>query len=65
MVAKVAFMPESGLITPRQFGPMMRMLAFWASTSSCRSSSAPSGPDLLEAGRDYDGALARRFRRIR
>ena len=48
VVAKVAFMPDSGLITPRQFGPMMRMLAFCASTSSCRSSSAPSGPISLK-----------------
>ena len=48
VVAKVAFMPESGLITPRQFGPMIRILAFCASTSSCRSSSAPSGPISLK-----------------
>src|ERR1039458_8112591 len=53
VVAKVAFIPESGLITPRQFGPMIRILAFCASTSSCRALRSY----LLEAGRDHDGAL--------
>src|ERR1035441_752804 len=48
VVANVAFIPDSGLITPRQFGPMMRIFAFCASTSSCRSSSAPSGPISLK-----------------
>jgi hypothetical protein len=47
-VAKVAFIPESGLITPRQLGPMMRMLAFCASTSNWRSMAAPSGPISLK-----------------
>ena len=57
VVAKVAFRPESGLITPRQFGPMMRILPLRASASTCRSSSDAGRPDLLEAGRDDDGAL--------
>ena len=48
VVAKVAFMPESGLMTPRQFGPMTRMPASCASFSNCRSNSAPSGPISLK-----------------
>ena len=48
VVAKVAFRPESGLITPRQLGPMTRMPAACASSSSCRSRAAPSGPISLK-----------------
>ena len=47
-VAKVAFRPVSGLITPRQLGPMMRMLPRRASAIIWRSSSAPSGPISLK-----------------
>ena len=42
--ANVAFNPTRGAITPRQFGPMIRMLPFRASSSTCRSSSRPCGP---------------------
>ena len=48
VVAKVAFRPESGLITPRQLGPITRMSAACASSSTCRSSAAPSGPISLK-----------------
>ena len=47
VVAKVAFIPESGLITPRQFGPITRMFALRASSSSRTSRAAPSGPISL------------------
>ncbi len=45
--AKVAFNPMIGLITPRQFGPITRILpAVIAATS--RSSAMPSGPASLK-----------------
>ena len=47
VVANVAFMPVSGLITPRQFGPITRMFALRASSRSLTSSAAPSGPISL------------------
>ncbi len=48
VVAKVAFMPVSGAITPRQLGPMTRMPAACAAARSCCSSAAPSGPISLK-----------------
>jgi hypothetical protein len=45
--AKVALSPDSGLITPRQFGPITRILPRPASSRSCRSSAAPSAPTSL------------------
>ena len=48
VVAKVAFRPVSGLITPRQLGPITRMLAACASSSSWCSRAAPSGPISLK-----------------
>ena len=58
--ANVAFNPVTGLITPRQLGPMSRMPYRRAASTAWRSSSAPSGADLLEARRDDDhGADAR------
>src|ERR671911_350097 len=46
--AKVALRPVSGFITPRQLGPMMRMRPCCASSRTCLSSSAPSGPVSLK-----------------
>ena len=46
--AKVALRPVSGLITPRQFGPMMRMRPRRASASTFASSSTPAGPVSLK-----------------
>ena len=48
VVAKVAFNPARGLITPRQLGPMMRMRPRLASSSTWRSSSAPALPASLK-----------------
>ncbi len=45
--AKVAFTPVGGIMMPRQLGPMIRMPAARAFSTSCRSSSAPSGPVSL------------------
>ena len=36
-LANVAFSPVSGLITPRQFGPMTRIRPRRASSTTCRS----------------------------
>ena len=47
VVANVAFRPEVGLITPRQFGPMIRMFPRRACASSWRSNSTPAGPVSL------------------
>src|SRR5579871_152714 len=47
VVAKVAFNPVSGAITPRQLGPMTRTLPARASSRTCRSKAAPSGPISL------------------
>src|ERR1022692_4969738 len=55
--AKVALSPVRGLITPRQLGPMMRMLPRRASNRVWRSSSSPAGTDLLEARRNTDAGL--------
>src|SRR5262245_23544781 len=46
--AKVAFRPLTGLITPRQFGPMMRRLPRRASARIWRSRSRPTAPDSLK-----------------
>ena len=46
--AKVAFKPDTGLMTPRQFGPMSRMSWARAWSTSARSSAAPSGPTSLK-----------------
>src|SRR5579871_2764400 len=48
VVANVAFKPVSGHITPRQFGPITRILAARASSSTCCSSAAPAGPTSLK-----------------
>ena len=45
--AKVAFSPVTGLMTPRQLGPMTRTPCLRASSTTWRSSSAPSGPTSL------------------
>ena len=42
--AKVALRPLVGLMTPRQFGPTMRMPPRRASANTRASSSAPAGP---------------------
>ena len=46
--AKVALRPVVGFITPRQLGPMMRIRPRRASSRTCSSSSAPSGPVSLK-----------------
>ena len=46
--AKVALKLETGLITPRQFGPTTRIPPFRASSSTCRSSASPSAPSSLK-----------------
>jgi hypothetical protein len=45
--AKVALSPETGFITPRQFGPITRIFPRRAAASTCRSSSTPAGPISL------------------
>ena len=45
--ANVAFRPDTGLMTPRQLGPMRRMSWARACSTSARSSAAPSGPTSL------------------
>ena len=45
--AKVALNFARGDITPRQFGPTMRMLPRRASASTCSSSAAPAAPISL------------------
>ena len=55
--AKVAFSPCSGLITPRQLGPTMRMSAAARLGQDLAFQFAPGGADLLEAGRNHDGGL--------
>jgi hypothetical protein len=42
--AKVALRPVVGFMTPRQLGPMIRIRPRRASSRTCVSSSAPSGP---------------------
>ena len=42
--AKVAFSPVTGHITPKQFGPMMRIRVGRAAERTCRSSSNPRWP---------------------
>ena len=44
--ANVAFSPFKGFITPRQFGPMMRIRP-WAFSRISASKAAPSGPNSL------------------
>ena len=46
--AKVALKPEFGLITPKEFGPIIRIRPRRASSSTRSSSSAPSGPVSLK-----------------
>ena len=46
--AKVAFNLLLGTITPKQFGPTMRMPALLASSKTWRSSSTPTGPISLK-----------------
>src|SRR5215210_7377302 len=46
--AKVALRPLTGLITPRQLGPTMRILPRLASSRTCCSSSAPTSPASLK-----------------
>ena len=48
VVAKVAFRPLWGFITPRQLGPMIRMAPFLASSMTLCSSSTPAGPVSLK-----------------
>ena len=48
VLAKVAFRPLWGIITPRQLGPMRRILPLRASAKTCRSSSTPAGPVSLK-----------------
>ena len=54
--AKVAFSPVSGLITPRQFGPMTRILAAPRLFQELLLELGALRPDLLEAGGDDDRA---------
>ncbi len=46
--ANVAFTPVTGFITPKQFGPMMRMPPRRACSSTWRSNSTPAGPVSLK-----------------
>ena len=46
--ANVALNFKPGTITPRQFGPTMRMWPRRASSKTCCSSAAPSGPISLK-----------------
>src|ERR1044071_1986028 len=46
-LAKVAFNPLRGFMTPRQFGPIIRIFPRRAWTMTCRSRSAPEGPISL------------------
>jgi len=48
VLAKVAFSPVMGFMTPRQLGPMMRMWPLRAILRICCSSAAPSGPVSLK-----------------
>ena len=59
--ANVAFRPVTGLMTPRQLGPMMRIGPRRASSRTSRSSATPAAR-LLEARRDDDRACHRRRR---
>ena len=54
--AKVALRPVSGLITPRQFGPMTRMPPRRAVGEDLALQLRALRADLLEAGRDDDRA---------
>ena len=56
VVAKVAFRPESGLITPRQLGPTTRMLAGLRLVQQLALQRRALRPDFLEAGRNHDRA---------
>ena len=62
-LAKVALMPVSGLITPRQLGPMMRMRRGAGRGENFLLQLGAFRADLLEAGRDDDGALDAGLRR--
>ena len=53
--AKVAFKPMCGIITPRQFGPMMRIGP--RASADLLFQLAPAVADLLEAGGDDDRAF--------
>ena len=55
VAANVAFSPVTGLITPRQLGPMIRIFPGRAS-SRFAFEFAPARPGLLEACGDDDGA---------
>ncbi len=46
--ANVAFIRSIGFMIPRQFGPMTLMPYRRAASSTCRSSSTPSGPISLK-----------------
>ena len=59
--ANVALSPLHGAITPRQFGPMSRILPRRASASTSDSSAMPRGPDFLESGGNDDGAIDARL----
>ena len=65
VVAKVAFRPVSGLITPRQLGPMTRMLARLRLRQQLALQRRAFRADFLEAGRDHDGAAHAVLRRTR
>ena len=45
--AKLAFSPVTGLMIPRQFGPMMRNVVPLMMSMSCASSATPGGPISL------------------
>ena len=47
VLAKVAFNPLCGTITPRQFGPTIRILPLRASSMTCCSNSTPAAPVSL------------------
>ena len=48
LAAKVALRPTCGRITPRQFGPMIRILPRRACARTCFSSSTPASPHSLK-----------------
>ena len=55
--ANVALRPVGGRITPRQFGPTIRIPLARAVSRICRSSSAPSGPISLKPAEMMTTAL--------
>jgi len=62
--ANVALNLFSGTITPRQFGPTMRMPGLGRSSKTWRSSSTAHRADFFEAGGNDDDAFHAHFAAI-